>query len=119
MIYGHGDDLYRYEGLVKANFSSNIYQHADLEALKRHLAGRLDIIGNYPEPAPLSLEKAIAEFSNPLREIYQLSLQGKSNEEIARELNLTLDSVKSHKKRGKQALKDKLKDLYYFLSVPL
>ena len=65
------------------------------------------------------LEKAIAEFSNPLREIYQLSLQGKSNEEIARELNLTLDSVKSHKKRGKQALKDKLKDLYYFLSVPL
>lgn len=61
MIYGHGDDLYRYEGLVKANFSSNIYQHADLEALKRHLAGRLDIIGNYPEPAPLSLEKAIAD----------------------------------------------------------
>ena len=61
MIYGHGDDLYRYEGLVKANFSSNIYQNADLEALKRHLAGRLDIIGNYPEPAPLSLEKAIAD----------------------------------------------------------
>lgn len=61
MIYGHGDDLYRYGGLVKANFSSNIYQKADLSALKRYLAARLDIIGNYPEPAPLSLERALAE----------------------------------------------------------
>ena len=60
MIYGHGDDLYKYEGLVKANFSSNIYQNADLGPLKKHLAMRLDVVGNYPEPAPLSLEKAIA-----------------------------------------------------------
>ena len=34
MIYGHGDDLYRYDGMIRANFSSNIYQHADLGALK-------------------------------------------------------------------------------------
>lgn len=61
MIYGHGDDLYQYKGLVKVNFSSNIYQKADLGALKRHLAARLDVIGNYPEPAPLSLERALAE----------------------------------------------------------
>lgn len=60
MIYGHGDDLYKYEGLVKANFSSNIYQSADLSLLKAHLASRLDLIGNYPEPAPQSLERAIA-----------------------------------------------------------
>lgn len=61
MIYGHGDDLYRYKGLVRANFSSNIYQRADLGELKRHLADNLDIICNYPEPAPLSLEKALAD----------------------------------------------------------
>lgn len=60
MIYGHGDDLYRYGGRVRTNFSSNICQNADLGALKRHLAARLDVIGNYPEPAPLSLEKALA-----------------------------------------------------------
>ena len=34
MIEGHGDDIYRYDELVKMNFSSNIYQHADLTALK-------------------------------------------------------------------------------------
>lgn len=63
MIYGHGDDLYRYDGMIRANFSSNIYQHADLGALKRHLAERLDLIGSYPEPAPLRLESALAEES--------------------------------------------------------
>lgn len=61
MIYGHGDDLYRYGNAIKINFSSNIYQHADLGALKEHLARKLDSISNYPEPAPLSLEKNIAE----------------------------------------------------------
>ena len=60
MIYGHGDDLYKYKGLVKANFSTNIYQKADLSILKKYLARRLDAICNYPEPAPLSLEKALA-----------------------------------------------------------
>lgn len=63
MIYGHGDDLYRYGGKIKLNFSSNIYPYADLSALKRHLAGRLDLIGSYPEPRPLGLETAIAERS--------------------------------------------------------
>ena len=60
MIEGHGDDIYRYDDLVKINFSTNIYQHADLTALKEFLKGRLDLIGNYPEPQPRSLEKLIA-----------------------------------------------------------
>ena len=38
MIEGHGDDIYRYDELVKMNFSSNIFQHADHSALKAHLA---------------------------------------------------------------------------------
>jgi len=60
MTEGHGDDLYRYGELVKMNFSSNIYQHADLSALKAHLASRLDLIGNYPPPRPRQLERLIA-----------------------------------------------------------
>ena len=65
------------------------------------------------------LRQAIRQLDSPLRRIYELTLQGKSNEEIARALDLTLDSVKSYKKRGKQVLKEMLKDLYLFLSVPL
>ena len=60
MILGHGDDIYRYDDLVKINFSSNVYQHTDLTALKEHLMSHFGIIGNYPEPYPATLEKLIA-----------------------------------------------------------
>jgi threonine-phosphate decarboxylase len=61
MTYGHGDDKYRYGDRIKMNFSSNIYQRADLTELKNYLATRLDAIGNYPEPEPRALEALIAE----------------------------------------------------------
>lgn len=64
MTDGHGDDLYKYDGRVKINFSSNIYANADLSALKEHLACRLSLIGSYPEPEPFSLERALAEISS-------------------------------------------------------
>lgn len=60
MTHGHGDDLYRYEGLIKANFSTNIWQYADLAPLKRFMATQLDFIDSYPEPEPESLEADIA-----------------------------------------------------------
>jgi len=59
MTYGHGDDTYRY-GEVKINFSSNLYQKADLTELKAYLSSRLDIIRNYPEPEPRELEDMVA-----------------------------------------------------------
>lgn len=61
MIEGHGDDLYRYDDLVKINFSSNIFQHADHSALKAYLTEHLDVINNYPAPRPRQLEKLIAQ----------------------------------------------------------
>lgn len=61
MIFGHGDDTWRFGDAIKMNFSSNIYQGADLSALKDYLASRLDVIANYPEPEPKELEGLIAE----------------------------------------------------------
>ena len=61
MIFGHGDDLFRFGDKVKINFSSNIYQKADLTGLKKHLAGRLDAIMHYPAPVAQELETMIAE----------------------------------------------------------
>lgn len=61
MINGHGDDSFRYGEKVKMNFSSNIYQRADLTELKQYLSTRLDVIANYPEPEPRELEEMIAE----------------------------------------------------------
>ena len=34
MIYGHGDEIYRYGDKVKINFSSNVYSQADYTELK-------------------------------------------------------------------------------------
>ena len=60
MIQGHGDDRYRFQRDIQADFSSNVYSHVDLEPLKAHLRARLDVIGRYPEPEPYTLEKALA-----------------------------------------------------------
>lgn len=60
MIHGHGDDLYKYEG-IRLNFSSNIPPCADhLQALEEHLCRRISVIHSYPEPAPRTLEGKIA-----------------------------------------------------------
>ena len=63
------------------------------------------------------MQKAITELPDKIREIYKLSLSGESNESIATQLHLTIDSVKAYKKRGKQILKEKLQDLFIWLSV--
>lgn len=60
MIEGHGDDIYRYDDLVKMNFSANIYQHADHSALQEHLMEHFSVVNNYPEPQPRQLERLIA-----------------------------------------------------------
>ncbi len=60
MIQGHGDDRYRFQREIRADFSSNVYGYVDQEALLAHLCGRLDVIGHYPEPEPCTLEKELA-----------------------------------------------------------
>ena len=61
MIFGHGDDTYRYGDQVKINFSSNIYQKADLSELEAYLAQHLDAIRHYPAPVAQELETMIAD----------------------------------------------------------
>ena len=57
----HGDNIHRYGDLVKMNFSSTAWQHADHSALKEHLMERFHLINHYPEPQPKELEKLIAK----------------------------------------------------------
>ena len=61
MIYGHGDDTFRYGDKIKLNFSSNIYAWADLSGLKEHLMEHFEVVSHYPETEPSSLEKLLAE----------------------------------------------------------
>ena len=61
MIFGHGDDTYRFGDKIKMNFSSNVYYGADHSALKEHLMEHFDVVGHYPEPEAESLERILAE----------------------------------------------------------
>ena len=60
MIFGHGDDIYKY-GNTRLNFSSNIPSFVDISPLEEYLRSRLSVIRSYPEPSPRTLEKRIAE----------------------------------------------------------
>ena len=61
MIYGHGDDIFRYGDKIKMNFSSNVYSRADYTELKEYLMDHFEVVSHYPEPDAHSLESMIAE----------------------------------------------------------
>lgn len=62
MIHGHGDDLYRTDAEVKANFSTNVWYEADMEPLCRFLETQLGRIYHYPEPDAGSFVRIAAEY---------------------------------------------------------
>ncbi|WP_024771428.1 pyridoxal phosphate-dependent aminotransferase [Aquimarina macrocephali] len=61
MIYGHGDDGYRYAIPFKANFSSNIWHDGTSEQLLSYLREQLPLIANYPAPNADVLTQQIAD----------------------------------------------------------
>lgn len=62
------------------------------------------------------LRQAFGLLPDITRKIFELSLLGYDNNEIAAELNITVESVKARKQRGKHTLGEKLKNnlLYFF-----
>jgi len=63
MIYGHGDDLYRYKN-ISFNFSSNVSPGGISPGLKNHLVNCLDSSSSYPEPRAKELELFIEQKYN-------------------------------------------------------
>ena len=61
------------------------------------------------------LSEAIQDLPEQTGQVFQLLMEGFDNAEIAEKLNLSIDSVKSHKKRGKQLLKSRLGDITVIL----
>jgi threonine-phosphate decarboxylase len=60
MINGHGNDLHRYGGLIKADFSSNIVPGGMSPKLMAHLCRCVAGCANYPEPDAGSLALHLA-----------------------------------------------------------
>jgi len=62
MIAGHGDDSFRLNTPVKADFSSNVWFGGPSPELIRHLQQNMHRIGNYPEPDAAGLCLKIADY---------------------------------------------------------
>ncbi len=60
MITGHGDDRYRFDRAIRADFSSNIWFGGPPPELISHLGRNLHLIGSYPEPDAGELCRIIA-----------------------------------------------------------
>lgn len=56
----------------------------------------------------IRLRKAIDELPEKYRNVINLNLEGLSDKEIAKQLDISVDAVKQQKKRGKEQLRDKL-----------
>lgn len=63
--------------------------------------------------------KAINELPAQCRNILLLSINGLKNNEIAEELNITVNTVKTQKKIAYKQLKIKLKDIYFLVGLML
>lgn len=62
MIHGHGDDLYRAQQPVTANFSTNVWYGADITRLQKVLEEKLQVVLHYPEPDAASFRKVAAAY---------------------------------------------------------
>ena len=62
MIHGHGNDAYKYNKVIKADFSSNVWYEGPSPALIEHLKDRVETVDHYPEPDGGSLKEIIAGF---------------------------------------------------------
>jgi len=64
MIEGHGSDIYKYDGKIIADFSSNVWYKGTPKELKLYLKSKLENIAHYPEPDAGELSIKILKHHN-------------------------------------------------------
>ena len=60
MLHGHGNDKYKYNREMVADFSSNVWYHQMPEQFYRHLRNSLGKLADYPDPDAGGLKTALA-----------------------------------------------------------
>ncbi len=61
MIEGHGDDAWKYDVVIRADFSSNVWYGSLDQGLAAHLREKVGSITHYPEAGASSLQGLAAE----------------------------------------------------------
>lgn len=62
------------------------------------------------------LVKSVSQLPKKCRKIFDYSLEGMRNAEIASNLKISIETVKSHKKRGKKLLKKMISPILFFVN---
>lgn len=101
------------------NASLNYLKHQNVESLYlEHLSNTYREITEeedpYEEEVYRLLFRAIDKLPTRCREVFLLHMDGKKNEEIATALNISVETVKTQKKRAIQFIKEQM-GAYYFL----
>ncbi|OQP62631.1 class I and II aminotransferase [Niastella vici] len=60
MLQGHGDDAYRYQQKMRANFSTNVWYGREPAGLQEHIFAHWPVINQYPEVQAESLARKIS-----------------------------------------------------------
>lgn len=69
------------------------------------------------EEIAILVQSEIARLSSQEQKIVRLSLLGKSNKEIAEQMAISINTVKTHKQRAYNSLRLHLKDIYSILAL--
>jgi RNA polymerase sigma-70 factor (ECF subfamily) len=64
------------------------------------------------------LSLAIDELPDKCKQIFEMHLSGKRNDEIAELLNISIETVKTQKKRAVRKIKDKMNPLFFISILP-
>ena len=64
-----------------------------------------------------ALHRAVDELPERCRQVFKLHLQGEKNEEIAQILELSVETVKTQKKKAMYFLRERLGKSYYLLII--
>ena len=59
--FDHGDDGYKYQYKVKADFSTNAWYLGPDPQLLEHLKEQIELVGSYPEPYAESLVQLLSD----------------------------------------------------------
>lgn len=91
----HEDVKEQYSTFYKENqaFEDSLYNNIIEEEVFKKLVVEINLLPNY------------------YKSVYLLVLEGKKNQEIAEELGLSIETVKSYKKEGKKILQNRLKGM--------
>lgn len=113
--------LKSYLYLAAKNRCLNVLKHRRVEeeyAKEQEKEGTTFFFNQIVEQELLQLlREAVGELPEQTGKVLELVMEGLDNAEIAERLRLTMDAVKSHKKRGRQLLKKRLDDIVMILAI--